>query len=104
VHATAAAWGGRYHHWSYHHWGRYHHAGRNHGATVVDATVITVATASAVRAAMPTGAATAGDRNGDSGLRLVEWCLWHGLRGCKTKDADADDDEERINRFHLFLL
>jgi hypothetical protein len=53
---------------------------------------------------MPTGTATSGDRHGDSSLRLIERCLWHGVSCCKTKDADADDDDERINSFHLFLL
>jgi hypothetical protein len=53
---------------------------------------------------MPACAATSGDRDGDSSLRLIERCLWHGVSCCKTKDADADDDKERINSFHLFLL
>lgn len=96
---AAAARGGRYYDGSSDDYTR-----RYDRATVVDTAVIAVASASAVRPAMPTSAATAGDRNGDPGLHFVERCLWHGLSCSKTKDANAENNEERINSFHLFLL
>jgi len=44
---------------------------------------------------MPAGATSTGDRDGQSGLRRIEWGKRHSLGSSEADEADADNEGER---------